>query len=679
MLAYLVIREGSKWTDVFRLVPGQAVTIGRAPTNQIVIKDERCSRAHAEVFHSQGQWVVRDLDSRNGTTIGGQPVRGDHALEAGEIIRIGQSQMAFVNDLTKAFPDSSMIRDLKMRAGANDETTLADSLDADNVLATAEPTTITHRRGQTKFLEPVAEEDTGIPKVGRAAAQLCRLAFELAQAPDINAIAQLALAGVFDGTEGDAGAILLLPRTVIGEPAGIDLEVIASRTDTEFPYHRVSSFLASTVLREGEAVLARNVLGDSALGGRDSKGEIHATSVLCAPIRRGTKVSGLIHLYSTDPERIPDPDDLEFTLAVADTVAVALENLSRRQELAENLSQIRDENLQLRERLGVESEIIGNSPVMARVTREINRAAPSRATILVRGESGVGKELVARAVHFSSPRRKGPFVCLNCAALTESLLESELFGHERGAFTGATERKIGKFESAHEGTLMLDEIGEMSSTTQAKFLRVLEGQPFERVGGSEAIQVDVRVIAATNRDLEKAVAEGQFRRDLYFRLHVLEIFVPPLRKRPEDIPVLAHYFLQRFNAETGRRLRGYTTEATEQMLRYRWPGNVRELKNVVERAVVLARGDLIEMEDLTLTKLSTAGDTQDVAPPASSYEPVSLDEMERRHILATLNSTNWNKSQTANILGIERSTLDRKIRRYEIGGYLEPRSARGTG
>jgi DNA-binding NtrC family response regulator len=189
----------------------------------------------------------------------------------------------------------------------------------------------------------------------------------------------------------------------------------------------------------------------------------------------------------------------------------------------------------------------------------------------------------------------------------------------------------------------------------------------------------VRVIAATNRDLEKAVAEGQFRRDLYFRLHVLEIFVPPLRKRPEDIPVLAHYFLQRFNAETGRRLRGYTTEATEQMLRYRWPGNVRELKNVVERAVVLARGDLIEMEDLTLTKLSTAGDTQDVAPPASSYEPVSLDEMERRHILATLNSTNWNKSQTANILGIERSTLDRKIRRYEIEGYLEPRNARGAG
>ncbi|HKD37794.1 MAG TPA: sigma 54-interacting transcriptional regulator, partial [Pirellulales bacterium] len=482
MLAYLVIREGTKWTDVFRLVPGQAVTVGRAPTNQIVIKDERCSRAHAEVFYSQGHWIVRDLESRNGTTVGGMNIRGDHVLEAGEIIRIGHSQMAFVYDLTKAFPDSSAVfKDLKVRAASGDETTLAEMPDDGNVLATAEPTTITHRRGQTKFLEPVDEEHVAIPKVGRAAAQLCRLAFELAQSPDINAIAQLALAGVFEGAEVDAGAILLLPRTVIGEPSGADLEVLASRSDTEFVYHRVSNFLASTVLREGEAVLARNVLGDSALGGRDSKGEIHATSVLCAPIRRGSKISGLIHLYSTDPERIPDPDDLEFTLAVADTVAVALENLSRRQELAENLSQIRDENLQLRERLGVESEIVGNSPVMARVSREISRAAPSRATVLIRGESGVGKELVARAVHFASPRRKGPFVCLNCAALTESLLESELFGHERGAFTGATERKIGKFEAADTGTLMLDEIGEMSSTTQAKFLRVLEGHPFERV------------------------------------------------------------------------------------------------------------------------------------------------------------------------------------------------------
>ena len=287
--------------------------------------------------------------------------------------------------------------------------------------------------------------------------------------------------------------------------------------------------------------------------------------------------------------------------------------------------------------------------------------------MLIRGESGVGKELVARAVHYSSPRRDNVFVCLNCAALSAELLASELFGHEQGAFTGATERKIGKFEAAHKGTLMLDEIGEMSPGIQAKFLRVLEGHPFERVGGSKPITVDVRVIAATNRDLEKDVAEGMFRRDLYFRLRVLEIVVPALRKRPEDIPLLADYFLRKFNAETGRKIRGFTPAAMEQLLSYRWPGNVRELKNVIERAVVLCRGAGDRRRTTCcLTKLSTAGDTAEAEPPAEEFLPASLADIERRYILATLNHTGWNKSRTASILGIERSTLDRKIRRYGL-------------
>jgi Nif-specific regulatory protein len=216
---------------------------------------------------------------------------------------------------------------------------------------------------------------------------------------------------------------------------------------------------------------------------------------------------------------------------------------------------------------------------------------------------------------------------------------------------------------------MLDEIGEMNPKTQAKFLRVLEGHPFERVGGSDAIKVDVRVIAATNRDLEKDVAEGTFRRDLYFRLHVLEIVVPALRKRPEDIPELAEYFLHRFVAETGSKIRGFTPRAMEELLRYRWPGNVRELKNVIERAVVLTRSQYIDHDDLVLTRLRTAGDTDsglsdDLLNGRS--EPASLADIERQHILETLNQTGWNKSRTAIILGIERSTLDRKIRRYEL-------------
>ena len=685
MLAYLVIREGSKWTDVFRLVPGRTVTIGRAATNQIIVKDDRASRNHAEVFLTNGQWTLRDLDSRNGTMVGNQRVLGDHPLSPGDIIRISQCQLAFVHDLSKAFADSKgssppwrapAAGEAEAAVGpvgavTSDELGEPDAADSGEgwlgeEAEAEEPTTITHRRMQTRFLRPRVD-DPATPRVGNAAAPLCRLAFELAKQSDVAAVANRALDGLFEETKVDAGAVLLAPRDKSGPIAASDLEVVAARTDLEPRYHRVSNFLAGTVLREGEAVLARNVAGDSMLATRDSKGEIHSTSVICAPIREGAdRVIGLIHLYSTGDDRQPDPDDLEFTLAVADNVALAIKNLGRQLELAENLSRTRTEILQLRSRLGAESEIIGSSALMDNVQREIARAAASRATVLIRGESGVGKELVARAMHFASPRRKGPFVCLNCAALTETLLESELFGHERGAFTGATERKIGKFEAAHLGTLMLDEIGEMSPAIQAKFLRVLEGHPFERVGGNQQIRVNVRAVAATNRDLEKAVAEGKFRRDLYFRLRVLEIFVPPLRKRPEDVIELAIHFLDRFNAETGRRLRGFTPEAFDRMRLYRWPGNVRELKNVVERAVVLAQGDFIEADDLALTSLTTQGESAEAVMPRSGYEPVSLAEIERRHILATLKSTLWNKSRAAAILGIERSTLDRKIRRYQI-------------
>jgi len=667
MTAYLVIREGSKWTDVFRLVDGESITIGRAPTNAIVVKDERCSRNHAEIFQTQGQWTLRDLDSRNGTVVDGQRVLSDYQLQAGDVLRIGNSHLAFVHDLSQAFPDShTLLRSSQDVENGQDPT--ASESDDESVLETYEPTTITHRRGQSRFLEPPEEEvDVSLPKVGRAAANLCRLAFELAKATDVITLANTALDGLFEGTQADAGGVLLPSRRPTAKNVD-QLELVASRSDSPHRYHRVSQFLASTVMRDGQAVLARNIMDDSQLGSRDSKGEILATSVICAPIRSSGKVLGVIHLYSTDVGRPTDPDDLEFTLAVADTVAVALDNLSRQQELAENLNQIRDENEQLRERLGAESEIVGSSELTRQVERDIARAAPSRATVLIRGESGVGKELVARAVHYSSPRRKGPFVCLNCAALSETLLESELFGHEKGAFTGATERKIGKFEAADKGTVMLDEIGEMSATIQAKFLRVLEGHPFERVGGSDAIKVDVRVIAATNRDLEKDVAEGRFRRDLYFRLHVLEVVVPSLRKRPEDIPELAEYFLHRFITETASKIRGFTPRAMEELLRYRWPGNVRELKNVIERAVVLSRGEYIDHDDLVLSTLRTAGDTDAGSAEGrpEKSEPASLADVERQHILDTLQRTDWNKSRAASILGIERSTLDRKIRRYEL-------------
>jgi len=678
--AYLVIRDGKKWSDVFRLIPGRTITIGRSPTSQIVIKEDQASRQHAEIFYSDGAWTVRDLNSRNGTAIGEDPISGDQKLKVGDVVWIAGTQMTFVEDLTSAYGKKDQQK-VFSRVEIGGETVVGlEVSDSDeqvtqtDIAEVTEPQTITHRRQKTKFLDH-DEEDLqdlqnlkgSVPKFGIAATKLCRLAFELAKETTARGIARMALDNLLESSGVDSGSVMMIPRARRTTTDPEHLEILAWSSTNRPEYQRVSKFMTETVLRNGEAVLARDVQDDSALGLRDSTGKIHATSVICAPVRMNSRTIGLIHLYSTIPAKVLDPDDLEFTLAVAETVGLALKTRYREQKLVDDLSRTRSEIDQLRSQLNVESEIVGSSPAMLKVHQQVHRAAPSKATVLVRGESGVGKELVARAVHFSSDRKNGPFVCLNCAALTESLLESELFGHEKGAFTGATERKAGKFEAADKGTLMLDEIGEMSPSIQAKFLRVLEGHPFERVGGSKAIRVNVRVIAATNRDLEEEVRKGTFRKDLFFRLHVVQIDVPPLRHRPEDIQILADFFLQKYNAETGRKIKGYTPHVRHQMQRYRWPGNVRELKNVVERAVVLAQGEMIEMEDLTLTKLSTASESQfDLGTLVEEYRPMSLEEVECRHIEQTLASTAWNKSKAASILGVERSTLDRKIKKYGL-------------
>ena len=670
---YLVIRDGKKWSDVFRLVPGRTVTIGRSPTNQIVIKEDQASRQHAEIFQSAGKWTVRDLKSRNGTSVGEERVTGDRILKPGDVIWIAGTQLAFVHDLSSAYDRKIFSR---VEIGPGGETVMGLEADEEEQATMSElevePTTITHRRQKTKYLEEgdISDDpDEEISTTGVAATKLCRLAFSLANESTARGIARVALDALIEDTHVDAGAVLMIPPT---QPQTVDpysLDIIAWRSENRPEYQRVSKFLCETVIKEGEAVLARDIEDDSALGLRDSKGEIHATSVICAPIRVNNRTRGMIHLYSTRPEGLLQPNDLEFTLAVAETVALAMRTRFREQKLVEDLSKTKHEIDALRKQLGVESVIVGSSAAMLYVHRQIAKAAPSKATVLIRGESGVGKELVARAIHYSSGRRKGPFVCLNCAALSETLLESELFGHERGAFTGATDRKLGKFEAADKGTLMLDEIGEMSPSIQAKFLRVLEGHPFERVGGSKAIRTEVRVIAATNRDLEKAVRANNFRKDLFFRLHVVQITVPPLRHRPEDVIDLADFFLHKFCAETGRKINGFSDEARAQLGRYRWPGNVRELRNVIERAVVLSHGTEISIDELLLTNLNTASESQmefQMAAAAARYVPESLSEVEKRHITATLNETEWNKSKAAQILGIERSTLDRKIKRYGI-------------
>ena len=305
------------------------------------------------------------------------------------------------------------------------------------------------------------------------------------------------------------------------------------------------------------------------------------------------------------------------------------------------------------------SEIIGNSTALAKVKSLISRVASGDATVLITGESGTGKELVARAIHAMSPRSEQRMVAINCAAFPETLLESELFGHEKGAFTGADKAKQGRFELADGGTLFLDEIGEMPVTMQVKLLRVLEDNKIQRLGAVTEIPLDIRIIAATNRDLDDAVAQGTFRQDLFYRLNVISIEVPPLREHSGDVLLLAEKFIERFSRKIGREVRGIAPDAAEVMVSYRWPGNVRELENVIERAVVLTQTDLLSREDL-------AGLT-DPAPgtgPVQKVEPLS--DVERRHIEHCLNALDWNMNTCAERLGIHRNTLRAKIKEYGL-------------
>jgi two-component system, NtrC family, response regulator AtoC len=335
------------------------------------------------------------------------------------------------------------------------------------------------------------------------------------------------------------------------------------------------------------------------------------------------------------------------------------------------------ENQELRRALKRElgfHDLVSRSAAMQRMFELASVAAKSSSTILVLGESGSGKEVLARAIHAESPRAGGPFVAISCAALTETLLESELFGHEKGAFTGAVARRKGKFEAAHGGTLFLDEVGDIGPKLQLDLLRVLEERRVQRVGGNEPIDVDVRVVAATNRDLARAVREGHFREELYYRLNVIPITLPPLRERKEDIPLLVQHFLVRLTAELGRRVEGVSPEAMAALVAHVWPGNVRELRNVLERGAVVAKGPFIQVEDLGLapppappvaapaaTAPAPAGDAR--APRA---EPCALEDVERRHVAEVLAWAGGNVTHAARVLGIDRMTLYNKMKRYGL-------------
>src|SRR5262249_54533223 len=490
--------------------------------------DELSSREHAEVYFAEGRWRLRDLKSLNGTRLNGQPLDSEWELGPGDEFQAGRTQFIYVEKLEELPGAPGQPRDT-----------------GEDVAGVS----IKNRLGQTRFLTPFPEaapDDssstlTARHSLSRDLSLLYRLALDMGSANTHEDLVRIVLDGLLEAVPAEVGAILSIKE-------GRELEVTAHRhRDPSIrAYSPVSEFVTHEAIAGKEAILAEDVARDRYLKNRESLTHIGATSLICAPVMYGDRVLGLIHLYCTDPHKALNAEDLEFTVAVAKQLGNVTHQMQREESLTA-------ENRSLRDQLRVESELVGDSETIKQIEEKIGMVAPTNATVLIRGESGVGKELVARAIHYSSARKEGPFICLNCAALTETLLESELFGHEKGAFTGATDKKIGKFEGAHQGTIFLDEIGEMAINTQSTLLGILEGKPCERVGGSTQIHVDVRVVAATNQPLEKNLQEGKFRRDLFFRLQVVEITVPPLRERRDDVPLLADHFLKRFIRETGRR------------------------------------------------------------------------------------------------------------------------------
>jgi two-component system response regulator HydG len=330
---------------------------------------------------------------------------------------------------------------------------------------------------------------------------------------------------------------------------------------------------------------------------------------------------------------------------------------------------LKEENRRLRESLGHhfdDQHIIGNSQVMKNLLETVAQVAPTEATVLISGESGTGKEQIAGAIHYNSPRKNNAFIKLNCAAITESLLESELFGHEKGAFTGADRRKDGKFIQASNGSLFLDEIGEMSLSMQAKLLRVLQEKELTRVGGEQVIKTDVRVITASNKNLQELVLSGGFREDLFYRLNVVILKLPPLRERKEDIPLLAQHFLKVFTEKNRKEITGFTPPAMQYLMNYQWPGNVRELMNTIERGVVLCRNNGLDIADFSLTVGTPRAIPENSFQSETAIDIIPLEEVEKQTILLALTVTDGNKSETARKLGITRRTLHQKLKKYGV-------------
>jgi two-component system, NtrC family, response regulator HydG len=602
------------------------MSIGRDASNPICIDDPAVSPLHCKIARQNDGFLLTDQDTASGTFVNGIPVK-QRVLAPGDQIAVGSSLFLFQMDGAAAAISPVQLDDTSPPSGQEQQL----------------------RHDELLYLHP--ETLAALPpsaRLDRALSTLLKISTAIGSIRDVESLQWQLLGMIFDVIPAERGAILLANDSA----AEISSPVAWDRVSgPDHPVH-VSHSLVRRVIKDGVAIL------DNEACVLDSPPDDHAPAVrslLCVPLAVADRASGIIYLDSTNPGTAFTKDDLQLLAAIAGLAAIAIEN-------ARQFERLGSENQRLRAEISLQHDMVGQSPRMRQVYQFIEKVAPSDSTVLIHGESGTGKELAARAIHKNSQRKDQPFMALNCAALTETLLESELFGHEKGAFTSAICQKKGLLEVAEGGSVFLDEVGELSLSLQAKLLRVLQEREFVRVGGTRPIKLNVRFLAATNKDLQNAVRENAFRADLFHRLNVISFTLPALREHPDDIPLLAEYFAARYAKRCNREIKGISAEARACLAQYDWPGNIRELENAMERAVVIGSSSFILPEDLPETLLESS--QASAAAPAQYHDAVR--NLKKQLILTAFEQSGGSITETAKLLGLNPNYLHRLIRNLNL-------------
>lgn len=665
MRARIILEAGDCTPASLELQPGQPATIGRSRDNSIILRDDLASRMHAKIYFEDGRWVVRDF-GLNGTKVGGHRVSGSAALIDGTMIQVGDTKFRFalVNSsepLSKVVATSltskiSSLTNSNLTVTPSPRRTVSDFSHSTRTNGAKSSASVRNeaRNGKgvdcrtptengTRMVpgqEAFGPEVTSRLKVDELTA-LCRFMTGAVETSDPHELIRATLRAIVHQTAARLAGYLSLdpsdptPRFVLPEQANMDVPLSRFLTD------RVRSGRRLVWLNNDSPMTSNKLPSESLQAFRDA---------ICLPLTANGETYAALHVYRTGAAF--DERDVRYVEAVGGYLARALELHRHRRALEA-------ENNRLRASVPSADELIGDSNAMMALRQLIARAAPQPFTVLIQGDSGSGKELVAQALHRGSLRAGGPLVVVNCAAIAPTLLEAELFGYRKGAFSGADRDHPGLFEQADEGTLFLDEVGELTLECQAKLLRIIEGKPFRAVGGISETKVDVRVIAATNKDLEKEVKAGRFRQDLLFRLKVIPLVVPPLREHAEDVPELAHFFLERLSVQCRRSFK-LTGGAIKKLQGYSWPGNVRQLRAVLETAAVMCEADTIDTQDIPLTGTAEPTPMTDLPPS------LDMDELETWAIRRALKQTVGNVSRAAQVLGMSRDTLHTKLKKKAI-------------